>query len=377
MSDSPPRLPPGQTLTVKFPVVGEKAPLPEAFDLERFRLVVEGLVEHPLSLTYAEILALPQGERTADIHCVTSWSRFDTRLSGTPLATLLERARPLPEARFVRFVALSERAHDTSLPLDVALADTWLVHGIDGRPLAPEHGFPLRTVTPGRYFYKSLKWVHRIELLAEDRLGYWERESSYHNQGDPWAGDERFTTGSIAPQALERFRNAESYAPYRGPKRVIVGADLAGWSPRIRDLGDLHLKNCDLRGAELAGADLRGANFSLSDLRGAHLAGADLRGADLEGADFTGADLTGADFSGTFLSATRFFAGDEDGARIEGLRLDGAEGLLEDQEAFLREYVERHDDDEITRRLNEVYEENSSAIDPAISRMAAHSLPKE
>lgn len=350
MSDSPPRLPPGQTLTVKFPVVGEKSPLPEAFDLERFRLIVEGLVEHPLSLSFDEIRALPQAERTVDIHCVTSWSRFDTRLSGTPLAVLLERANPLPEARFVRFVALSERAHDTSLPLELARADTWLVHGVDGRPLSPEHGFPLRTVTPSRYFYKSLKWVHRIELLAEDRLGYWERESSYHNQGDPWAGDERFTTGSIAPQALARFREAESYAPYRGPKKVIVGADLAGWSPRTRELGDLHLKNCNMQGAELAGADLRGANLSLSDLRGARLAGANLRGADLEGADFAGADLTGADLSGTFLSATRFFDRRKDGtvigARIEGVRLEGAEGLLEDQEDFLRGGT----DDEIRAR---------------------------
>lgn len=333
------RLPPGQTLTRKFPLVGEKAPPPEALDLAAWRLGVDGLVERPLALTYPEVLALPQAERTADIHCVTSWSRFDLRFTGTPLAAVLELARPRPKARFVRFEAYSPRHHDTSLPLELALADTWLVHGADGLPLPPEHGFPLRTVTPSRYFYKSLKWVHRIELLAHDQLGYWERESSYHNHGDPWAGDERFTTGSVDPQALDRFRQAASFAPYRGSKKVIVGADLAGWEPRTRELGALQLKNCDLRGAHLAGADLRGANLSLSDLREADLAGADLTGADLEGANFAGADLRRADLSKTFLSATKFFEGQPDGtvlgALIDGLQWEGASGLLEEQEAFL------------------------------------------
>jgi DMSO/TMAO reductase YedYZ molybdopterin-dependent catalytic subunit len=328
-------LPPGQTATRKFPVVGELEPPPEALDLESWRLTVDGLVERPLTFTHAEILALPQRELVADIHCVTSWSHLGMRLQGVPLAVVLGLAAPAPEARFVRFEAYSDRRHDTSLPLDLAMADTWLIHGRDGEPLTPEHGWPLRTVTPSRYFYKSLKWVRRIELLAEDRLGYWERESSYHNNADPWPGDERFVSGSLPPEKLQALREAASYVPYRGPKKVVVGSDLRGWEPATRDLGDLHLKNCDLRGARLAGVDLRGANLSLSDLRDAHLAGADLRGADLEGADFAGADLTGADLRDTFLSATKFF--DPDGqARVEGLRWEGGRGLLEDQEAFLR-----------------------------------------
>jgi DMSO/TMAO reductase YedYZ molybdopterin-dependent catalytic subunit len=328
-------LPPGQTATQKFPVVGEQTPSPEALDLEGWRLAVDGLVERPLTFTHPEILALPQGERVADIHCVTSWSHLGMRLQGVPLAAVLERAVPRPEARFVRFEAYSSRRHDTSLPLKLALADTWLVHSRDGEPLTPEHGWPLRTVTPSRYFYKSLKWVHRIELLAEDRLGYWERESDYHNDAAPWPGDQRFVSGSLPPEKLRALREAASYVPYRGPKKVVVGADLRGWEPGTRDLGDLHLKNCDLRAARLAGADLRGANLSLSDLRGADLAGADLRGADLEGANFAGADLTGADLRDTFLSAARFF--DEEGrARVAGLRREGGRGLLEDQEAFLR-----------------------------------------
>ncbi|HEY4593080.1 MAG TPA: pentapeptide repeat-containing protein, partial [Thermoanaerobaculia bacterium] len=187
---------------------------------------------------------------------------------------------------------------------------------------------------------KSLKWVHRIELMAEDRLGYWERESSYQNNADPWPGDQRFVSGSLPPNKLRALREAESYVPYRGPRKVVVGADLRGWEPRTRDLGDLHLKNCDLRGARLEGADLRGANLSLSDLRGADLRGADLRGADLEGADFAGADLTGADLCDTFLSATKFFDQDRQ-ARIAGMRWEGGRGILEDQEAYLRGKLSR------------------------------------
>lgn len=330
------RLPPGQTATRKFPLVGEQTPSAEALDLKGWRLEIEGLVEKPLSFTYPEILALPQRELVVDIHCVTSWSHLGMRLQGVPLIDVLAMAGPTSGARFVRFEAYSLRRHDTSLPLKLALADTWLIHSRDGEPLSPDHGWPLRTVTPSRYFYKSLKWVHRIELLAEDRLGYWERESSYHNEADPWPGDQRFVSGSHSPDWLLAFREAESYAPYRGPRKVVVGADLRRWEPETRELGNLHLKNCDLREARLAGADLRGANLSLSDLRGTDLAGADLRGADLEGADLSGADLRGADLRDTFLSATKLIAPGEEGARVDGLRWEGAKGLLEGQEAYLK-----------------------------------------
>jgi hypothetical protein len=335
------RLPPHQVVTRKFPVVGERAPRPAALDLGRWRLEIAGLVAHPLTLAWSDYLALTRGERTVDLHCVTGWSRLGNRLTGLPLAELLARAGPRPEARFVRFAAYSERGHDTSLPLAVALADTWLVDSIDGAPLAVEHGGPLRTVTPSRYFYKSLKWVRRIELLAEDRLGYWERESAYHNVGDPWPGDQRFSTGSIDPTELARLRAGENLALWRTPRKVVLAADLRGWRPRDRDLRRIQLKSCDLREADLEGADLREANLSLSNLRGARLAGADLRGADLEGADLAGADLRGADLSATALSATRFLGAGDGGeplaAEVTGIRLGGALGLLEDQERFLRE----------------------------------------
>lgn len=331
-----PLLPPGQALTAKFPVVGEKSPSSGAFDLKSWRLIVDGLVERRLELDLAEVLAWANHERTVDIHCVTGWSHLGMSLGGRALADLLARAGLRPEARFVSFEAYSERRHDTSLPLDLALADTWLVHSRGGRPLELEHGFPLRTVTPSRYFYKSLKWLHRIEVLAADRKGFWERESSYHNVGDPWPGDQRFTTGSLKPVQVERFRAADDFRPWRG--KVLLGLDLRGWQPLSRELRGLELKNCDLRGVDLRGADLRAANLSLSDLRDADLEGADLRDSDLEGVNFAGANLKNADLSGSALSATRFFEDGQDGrtmALVGGMRFAATNGLLEDQEAFL------------------------------------------
>jgi DMSO/TMAO reductase YedYZ molybdopterin-dependent catalytic subunit len=330
------RLPPGQTPTRKFPVVGEAAPAPEALDLASWRLVVDGLVEEPLVYTYDELRALPAEELVADIHCVTGWSRFASRFTGLPLDRLLDRARPLAAARFVRFAAYSPRGHDTTLPLDLAAADTWLVWAADGAPLTVEHGYPLRTVTPSRYFYKSLKWLRRVELLAEDRPGYWERESSYHNTGDPWAGDQRFASGSLSPARLAAFRAARDFRPWRGPRKVLLGVDLRGWRPASRDLRELQLKNCDLRHAELRGVDLRGANLSLSDLRGADLRDTDLRGADVEGADLRGADLGGADLGGAHCTATRLagaYGGRE--TRLAGSRWHGVQGLLEGETDFL------------------------------------------
>jgi DMSO/TMAO reductase YedYZ molybdopterin-dependent catalytic subunit len=341
MARDDPGLPPGQALTRKFPLVGERD-ISAVPTLDAWRLEVDGLIDSPFQLTWNEFRALPQQELTADIHCVTGWTHLGMRFTGVPLASLLEArgARILPVAHFVRFIAYSPRGHDTSLPLERALAETWLVHSYEGEPLTAEHGAPLRTVTPSRYFYKSLKWLHRVEFLAEDRPGYWERESAYHNNADPWPGDERYATGSHAPEEIERFRNAASYLPYRGPKKILLGVDLHGWSPVTRDLGDLYLKDSDLRGACLDGADLRRANLTRCRFEGATLAGADLRGADLEGATFAGADLTGADLRGAALSATKFFEKDQEGritaAKIDSLRWSEDAELLEDQERFLR-----------------------------------------
>lgn len=339
-------LPPGQVETRKFPVVGERLPPAAALDLDAWRLTVGGLVDRPLTLTYEQVLGLPQEELVADIHCVTGWTHFGMSLGGSRITTLLDRAVVRPEARFVRFIAYSPRDHDTTLALALVRRDTWLIHSRDGEPLSPEHGFPLRTVTPSRYFFKSIKWLRGIELLAEDQRGFWERESSYHDLGDPWAGDQRFHSGSVPPERLARFRAATTYKHLRGIKKILIGVDLRGWSPATQDLGDLFLKRCDLRDAKLAGCDLRGANLSLSSLRGADLRGADLAGSDLEGADFIGANLTDANLTDTALSATRFCATRDDGtvdaATVTGMRWERAHGVLETQEAYLRQHAATH-----------------------------------
>lgn len=317
-----PLLPPGQIETKRFPVVGERLPSAE---IANWTLTIGGLVEDPRTLKFAEFADLDHREITFDIHCVTSWTRFDSTFSGVPLADLVA---PMPEARFVSFSAFSSREHHTSLPVDFALAHSWVVHSFDGEPLDPLHGGPVRLVTPGKYFYKSIKWLKSVDFLAEDRLGWWEVNSSYHNNADPFAGDERFTTGSLRPEQLERFKSAGRLDKYRG--RVMIGLDLRDWLPATNDLRGMYLKNCDLSQISLPGADMRGCNLSLSKLIGADLTGANLSGSDLEGADFTGADLNEADLSETALSATRF-----DGASVAGACFDGAWGLLEDQVSYL------------------------------------------
>ena len=325
-------LPPGQIETRRFPIVGERSPSQALDQPSLWSLAIEGEVRRPLVIGLPELLARGRAEITFDIHCVTSWTRFDSSFTGMRLADLLGETGVTESARFVSFEAYSDRGHHTSLPLGVALADTWVVHSFQGEPLTVEHGGPVRTVTPGRYFYKSLKWLRRVVVLEKDRPGWWESHSSYHNNGEPWSGAERFTTGSLRPGQLDRFLDADGYDKYRG--RVMLGLDLRGWHPRSADLHGLQLKNCDLRSVGLDGVDLRHCNLSLSDLRGARLRNANLSGSDLEGANFAGADLTGADLSNTALSATRFSEGGQS-ANLDGARFDGSWGLTESQEAYL------------------------------------------
>lgn len=328
-------LAPGQVETRKFPVVGERTPPAAALDPEAWTLEVRGLVAAPVALGLEKVRTLPSRPIACDLHCVTGWSRLGVEFEGFRLRDLLERASVLPAARYVRFEAYSARGHDTSLPLDVALADTWLVHTLEGEPLPVEHGGPLRTLTPARYLYKSLKWVRIVELLAEDRLGFWERDQGYHNEADPWR-EQRYVAGDLKTSELESLRRGSNLEPFRG--RLVLGADLRGWDPRDRDLRGLLLKNCDLRGARLAGARLEGANLCFADLRGADLASADLRGVDLEGARLAGADLSGADLRGASLVAAQLHlpGRPETGARVAGLRWTADAGLLEEAEAFLR-----------------------------------------
>ena len=183
----PPRLPPGQIQTKKWPVL--HAGLIPVLDLTRYRFTVTGLVEHPLSLSWDELHALPKRETLCDIHCVTRWSRYDNVFSGISVREILRRAQPKPGAGFVLVHAAPD--YTTNLPLtDLDREENLLATHHGGEPLTAEHGGPIRLVVPHLYFWKSAKWVTGFELLDEDWPGFWE-ENGYHMHGDPWA-EERF-----------------------------------------------------------------------------------------------------------------------------------------------------------------------------------------
>jgi len=150
---------------------------------------VEGLVAAPLRLDWGAFMALPQTELMNDIHCVTQWSRYDNRWQGVRATDLLALARPKEEGRFVSFTSYD--GYTTNVPMaEFARDDVLLAHSWEGRPLTRQHGGPVRVVIPHLYFWKSPKWVTRIEILAVDRPGFWEVRG-YHNHGDPWL-EERY-----------------------------------------------------------------------------------------------------------------------------------------------------------------------------------------
>lgn len=182
------RIPPGQYLTEKFPVL-HYGSVPHV-TLDGWDLRVFGLVERPLRLTWDQFKALPRKTITTDIHCVTRWSKLDTVWEGVAIQEVLRLAGVKPEATHV--VEHAEQGYTTNVPLgvldddDVLLADTF-----DGKPLEVEHGWPLRLVLPKRYFWKSAKWIRGLEFLDADQLGFWERYG-YSNSADPWL-EERYS----------------------------------------------------------------------------------------------------------------------------------------------------------------------------------------
>lgn len=182
------RLPPGQTLARGWPVLdlGQQPDVPP----RKFRLDVDGAVRRPLSLDWEAFMALPRVERLSDIHCVTQWSRYDNRWGGVAAQALLAMVEPKDEARHVVFHSYD--GYTTNVRLDqfdqpnVLLADSW-----EGAPLGREHGGPLRVVIPRLYFWKSAKWLRRVEILIAHRPGFWEQRG-YHDNGDPWR-EERYS----------------------------------------------------------------------------------------------------------------------------------------------------------------------------------------
>jgi DMSO/TMAO reductase YedYZ molybdopterin-dependent catalytic subunit len=187
VTENPDRLPPGQVLTEKWPVL-HYGNVPR-YDLDKWRLRVRGEVDNPFELTYEQVKALPARTVHCDIHCVTTWSRFDNDFHGVPFSHVSELAKPRPNARFVIFHCYA--GFTTSLPLEALVEDdVLLTWQHDEQPLAPEHGFPLRALVPRRYFWKSAKWLEEVEFVEHDQLGFWER-AGYHNEADPWK-EERY-----------------------------------------------------------------------------------------------------------------------------------------------------------------------------------------
>jgi len=184
----PARLPPGQHLTEKWPVL-HAGSVPRT-DLATWDFRVDGEVESPLRLTWEQLLGLPSTEITVDIHCVTRWSRFDTQFRGVHWRDLAELVKPTSRARYV--VATAEQGFTTNLPLGALDEEHSLVaYEADGEPLTPDHGWPLRLVVPSRYFWKSAKWLRGLELRTSDEPGFWERYG-YHNDAD-YRKEERYS----------------------------------------------------------------------------------------------------------------------------------------------------------------------------------------
>ena len=192
------RIPPGQSLTNRFPVLHYGA-VPN-FNPATWDFRIWGEVEKPLHFNWDEFNQLPRVKMTLDIHCVTKWSKFDTVWEGVSVRALLDRGlfKLKPEARFV--MEHAEHGFTTNLPLDVVLQDNFLLAThFNGEPITPDHGYPLRGMVgaiPSRsdltvpYLWKGAKWLRGLEFMTQDRRGFWE-QAGYHNNADVWK-EERF-----------------------------------------------------------------------------------------------------------------------------------------------------------------------------------------
>ena len=182
------RVPPNQRVTDGWPVLSYGST--PRVDLKDWRFVVAGAVEDEVSFTWDEFNALPQTTLTNDIHCVTGWSKLDNEWSGVLFKDVMERIRPKPEARHV--MVHCHGGYTTNLPLaDLQEEGVLFAHSHGGKPLAAEHGGPLRLVIPHLYFWKSAKWVRGLLFMDDERPGFWE-QYGYHIRGDPWK-EERYS----------------------------------------------------------------------------------------------------------------------------------------------------------------------------------------
>ncbi|MGH2859352.1 MAG: sulfite oxidase-like oxidoreductase [Solirubrobacteraceae bacterium] len=195
----PQRLPPGQSPTLKWPVLS-LGPTPSVAT-DQWLLSVDGAVREPYVLDWEQFGELAGAQWRGDIHCVTRWSKFGMHWRGAEVRELLERAGPLPGASHL--MAHCYGGYTTNMPLsDVTEHPALIAHEVDGAGLEPDHGGPARLLVPHLYLWKSAKWIRRLEVLTDDQLGFWER-NGYHHRGDPWH-EERYSVDEYVARTLRR-----------------------------------------------------------------------------------------------------------------------------------------------------------------------------
>jgi len=202
-----PRMPPGQIRTDGWPVL-HAGSIPSDLTADRWNLSVHGEVDRPATIAYRDLLALPQKEVTCDLHCVTSWTRLGTHWKGVPFSAIADAAVPRSTVRFV--IMECEQGFTTSLPYEALLDDdVLLAHTVEGSPLPPEHGGPVRMLVPKRYFYKSAKWLRGLKFVVDDEPGFWEVRG-YSNIADPWA-ETRYDVDDV--KVIHRMRKGALFRP--------------------------------------------------------------------------------------------------------------------------------------------------------------------
>lgn len=331
-----PKIPPGQQVVAsnKWPVIGERE-IPASPD-GSWTLSLQGCVATPISFSLEDLHALPQTDAVIDIHCVTRWSKLDVPFVGVALKELLRHVEVDSDAKFISFVSRSPRAHSTSLPLDVALEhDCLIALSAEGKPLDPGHGGPIRNIVPRKYFYKSVKWLEKIEFLKEDRLGYWEGDAGYHNLADPWK-EQRYMSATIDRRTAAKLIESRDFS----------GRDLRSIDASNRELDGLNAEGAKLRDASFDHCSLVGANFSRANLSNASFVDANLENAllvetDVEGADFAGANLAGVNLGQCSLIGASFYT-DSNNRRIEAdlKSTTFSKSQLESLSPSQREFVE-------------------------------------
>jgi DMSO/TMAO reductase YedYZ molybdopterin-dependent catalytic subunit len=201
----PERVPPGQSPTLKWPVltVGDTPRV----STDQWLLSVDGAVAEPYTLDWDAFTQFAQTDWSGDIHCVTRWSKFGMSWRGADARALVERAKPTPEA--THLLAHCYGGYTTNMPLtDITEHPALVAHVADGAPLEAEHGGPARLFVPHLYLWKSAKWIQRLELLDHDQLGFWER-NGYHHRGDPWQ-EERYSVDDYVARTLRRQARAKA-----------------------------------------------------------------------------------------------------------------------------------------------------------------------